>query len=560
MSQKRAPATVTNAGEDRVQLPPTPAEIEASRRDPLDLSNYHLNRLPQKVTSTFERHMARVGGPLALLTFMLIYFWADFQFLKNIDPSILGKDAKALYEKVGAPAFEAKNVAMLAVFAASLVLWITEAVPNYLTSLMLIVALVLTGVLTEVDAYHQLGHQVMWLNILSFVLASMLVKTGVAKRFALWFIVKFGKNASLILLSFIVINLVLSAFISATAVKAAILLPIFMIVAAIYGATGGKNHTNFGRNIVLQNLFQINIGASAFLTGSGANLLAIALISSAVGSKIFYSDWLVLNFPVAVGLLLLGWLVGSRFIFPLKAAEKTPQIEGGMERLKDELQKLGPIQSAEIKSVFIFLAVLALWSTDRWHGISATAVAFLGAVVALTPGLGVVKWNDVEIPWHLLLFSAGAYTLGEGLQVTDLPVILVDTLFRHLGFNASTPFWMFYLVLTGAMLFSAILFQSKTMRTLIFVPIAIGVAKKFGFPILSLALPVAFLIEHVYVLPFNSKPAALLYLTDHYSWSDSFKYGFTMMIIAWIISILMAMTYFRMMGITPDGLGLLSSL
>ena len=99
----------------------------------------------------------------------------------------------------------------------------------------------------------------MWLNILSFILASMLVKTQVAKRFALWFVLKFGRNASGIMLSFIIINLVLSAFISATTAKAAILLPIFMVVAAIYGATGGENRNNFGRNLILQNLFQINL-------------------------------------------------------------------------------------------------------------------------------------------------------------------------------------------------------------------------------------------------------------------------------------------------------------
>ncbi len=69
---------------------------------------------------------------------------------------------------------------MLAVFLGAIILWITEALPNYLTSLILIISLVLTGVLTERDAYAQLGHPVMWLNIMSFVLASMLVKTGVA--------------------------------------------------------------------------------------------------------------------------------------------------------------------------------------------------------------------------------------------------------------------------------------------------------------------------------------------------------------------------------------------
>jgi di/tricarboxylate transporter len=103
------------------------------------------------------------------------------------------------------------------------------------------------------------------------------------------------------------------------------------------------------------------------------------------------------------------------------------------------------------------------------------------------------------------------------------------------------------------MTFSALLFESKTMRAMIFVPIAIGVANRFGFPVISLALPVAFMIEHVYVLPFNSKPAALLYETDHYSLTDSFKFGITMMIISWVLIIVAGETWFRFLGITPNG-------
>jgi di/tricarboxylate transporter len=206
--------------------------------------------------------------------------------------------------------------------------------------------------------------------------------------------------------------------------------------------------------------------------------------------------------------------------------------------------------------MIIFGSILILWITDRWHGISPTAVAFLGGIVALLPKIGVIKWNDVDIPWHLLLFSAGAYTLGAGFKATDLPAISVNSAFDAMGLAEGTPFWLLYVILTGGMLVSALVFQSKTMRTLIFVPIAIGVAQKFGFSVVSLALPVAFLIEHVYVLPFNSKPAALLYVTDHYTMTDSFKFGIAMMFVAWIISITMAMTYYRFLGITPDGLGL----
>jgi len=89
---------------------------------------------------------------------------------------------------------------------------------------------------------------------------------------------------------------------------------------------------------------------------------------------------------------------------------------------------------------------------------------------------------------------------------------------------------------------------------MIFVPIAIGVATRFGYSIESLALPVAFMTEHVYVLPFNSKPAALLYETGHYSLTDTFRYGITMMTIAWFLNIVAGETWFRLMGITPNGL------
>jgi anion transporter len=522
--------------------------------DPLDMNHYRIEKLPKRSKTSFEKWMAIAGIPLAILAFILFGFILKIPFLHDIEAlDLISKSAIKEFERIGAEAFSRHNAFMLAIFMAALILWITEALPNYLTSLILIISLVLTGVLTEKEAYAQLGHPVMWLNIMSFVLASMLVATGVAKRFALWFILRFGKNASTIFISFIFINIVLSAFISATTAKAAILLPIFMVIAAIYGARSGEGKNNFGRSIVLQNLLCINIGAGAFVTGSGANLLAAALILGATGSSVYFSDWMMAQFPIMVGLMFVGYLLAMKVFFPLSPEERIPQIKGGMARLKEEYRKLGKMDIQEIKAVIIFLLILGFWATDRVHGISATAVAFVGAIVALLPKVGIIKWNEVDIPWHLMLFSAGAYTLGAGLDITDLPSISVNAFFDHLGIGENTHFWVLYLLLTGVMVFSALIFQSKTMRTMIFIPIAIGVANRFGFPVISLALPVAFMIEHVYVLPFNSKPAALLYETDQYSLTDAFRFGFTMMVIAWVINIIAGETWFKYLGITPDG-------
>ena len=562
--------------------------VPKTQFDPLDMNNYKLEKLPKMQKSGFEKVLQRIGGPLAILAFVLIYWFLPVSFINNIDTNketttlsegaikrydeMYKKGEKKLTVVIDANGKETKhelsqgeqsqlqadthsnflriNRAMLAIFVAAIILWITEAIPNYLTSLIVIMMIVLTGVTSDKEAYAQLGHPVMWLNILSFILASMLVKTQVAKRFAIWFVIKFGKSTNGIILSFIVINIVLSAFISATTAKAAILLPIFMVVAAIYGASQGHRN-NFGRNLVLQNLFQINLGANSFLTGSGATLLAGSLIGGALGlSTVSYQDWFTAAFPMNIILILIGWLVGSKIFFPLKKEERKPQIDGGMDRLRDELHKLGKMSAQEYKAIAIFLVVLILWATDKQHGINQTAVAFMGAVVALLPKIGIVKWNDVDIPWHLLLFSAGAYTLGAGLEATGLPGTMINALFASLGIGASTPFWVLYLILTASILLFSLIFESKTMLTLIFVPIAIGVAQSNGYPVMSLAFPVALLVGHVYVLPFNSKPAALLYTTNQYSISDTFKFGITMMFISWLMIIVWGDTVLRWFGYT----------
>ncbi|MBE6253265.1 MAG: DASS family sodium-coupled anion symporter [Bacteroidales bacterium] len=520
--------------------------------DPLDMNNYKIEKLPKMQKSKFEVWMARLGGPLALIAFVWICWFCHFDFIDNLDMGSLATAAQKRLDVLGPEGFLRANYAMLGIFVASLILWITEAIPNYLTSLILILGVVLFNVTSQKEALAQLGHPVMWLNILSFVLASMLVKTQFARRLALAFVIKFGRSAKGVLWSFLLINLVLSAFISATTVKATIMLPIFMVICAIYGASDGHRN-NFGRNLVIQNLFQVNIGANAFYTGSGAHLLAISLIAGFVGSCDFgYKEWLVAVGPMSLIILVVGLLLGMYVFFPMKKEEQKPQLEGGLDRLKEELAAMGKMSPEEWKAVGIFFLVLFLWVTKgTFHHIDETIVALIGAILALLPGIGVVKWNDVDIPWHLMLFSAGAYTLGSGLNATDLPNTMVNAAFNSLGITADTPFWVLYVILTFLMMYSGLVFQSKTIRTMVFVPIALGVEKRFGFPPMSLALPVSMLIEHCYVLPFNSKPAALLYTTNQYSMTDAFKYGITMMTFSWFLILLFGETVLKWLHITP---------
>ncbi len=83
-----------------------------------------------------------------------------------------------------------------------------------------------------------LGDPVIWLNVAAFIFSQCFSKTQLVKRVALWLILRFGKNASAIFLTFLGINVILAAFINATAAKAALMMPLFMVISAVYGAPG----------------------------------------------------------------------------------------------------------------------------------------------------------------------------------------------------------------------------------------------------------------------------------------------------------------------------------
>lgn len=492
--------------------------------DPLDMKNYALEKLPEMKAGRLLETFKIVGVPLALFVFLYFHLnWCGPIEMFDLQTKV--KPPQLMYSALG-------------LFMATLILWISEALPNYLTSLIAIVGAILIGVIKMRPAFAYMGEPVMILNIGSFIMASGLVATGLAKRMSLFMVLKMGKNLSLIFLSFLALNVILGAFISATSAKTAILLPVFMVIAAIYGATGGEKRNNVGRNMVLQNLLFNNVSASAFITGSAANLLAAQMLEKA-GARVSYGDWMFALLPLAVLQCLVAWWTGTRFILPISREDSVPHIEGGMQRLRDELEKLGPVSAAEIRAAVIFLSVLALWATESLHGVRAEVVALGGACAVLLPSflrlpkLGVIKWDEADIPWHMLIFSWGAYVIGGMVDITNIVGLGVDAAFKAWGENHSKI--TVFLVLSGVFGVTTLVSESKTARTIIMFPIMISVAKKFGWDLAGFCLPMAFMINQVYVLYFNSKPANISYLSNQYTMWESFKFGMTQMVIIWLL-------------------------
>ncbi|MEI2422125.1 hypothetical protein V6O07_17735, partial [Arthrospira platensis SPKY2] len=103
--------------------------------------------------------------------FVLFGFLWTPGWLSVFSVEVLPERAASMLAEVGPEEFARRGGFMLAVFLFALVLWTTQSLPSYQTSLIVIIGLVLTGVLSEREAYANLGHPIMWLNIMSFILA-----------------------------------------------------------------------------------------------------------------------------------------------------------------------------------------------------------------------------------------------------------------------------------------------------------------------------------------------------------------------------------------------------
>ena len=505
--------------------------------DPLDMRNYGLEKLHEIQAGPWMSRAKFIGVPLAILAFMFFHFqWCGPIAMFETVKLPKGVPLSHLYSATG-------------VFAFSLILWMTESIPSYLTSFIIILAVVLIGILPMRTSFAYLGEPVMILNIASFIMASALVVTGLAKRVSLLLVLKWGNNLSGIFWAFIALNILLGAFISATSAKTALLLPLFMVISAMYGAFGGTLRNNVGRNLVLQNLLANNVSASAFITGSAANLLAAQLMEKA-GAKVFYGDWLMAMLPLCLLQCAIAWYTGVKWIHPISKEESALHVEGGMERLREELRKLGPVTGDEIRAALIFLSVLGLWATDNLHGLKAEIVAVAGAIAVLLPAFsgikrfGVINWNQADIPWHMLMFSWGAYVMGGMMEKTTIIDLAVAEFFRAWGITLDTPKVMVFIVMALLFGLTTLVSESKTARTIIMFPILIATAKRFGWDIVGFCLPMAYLINQVYVFYFNSKPANISYLTNQYSTWDGFKFGMIQLIL--IIALLVPWTQYVM--------------
>lgn len=476
---------------------------------------------------SFDKGMKITGITIALLVFALIYTMET-----PVQMTLQGKSS-------------------LAVFGMVFVLWVTQAIPTYAAALVAIVVLVFTGGWTQKDTLAVFGQDVIWLMLSAFIITSGMEKSGFAKRMALFIVSKFGTTARRALIALGVVNLLLAFVVPSTTARAAMLLPICLMVLKVYQAEPGKS--NFGKQLMIQEIHFNNISTSGILTATAPQILAVGYILSMAQVDVTWGDWFKASMPIAILTLAASVVIGNLLF---KSEVSVPPVgngEGGAS-LKEQLKEMGPITRNEIKALVIFALTIFLWATDGHQlqifgfQISLVMVAILASALFFLPYIGILNWKETKIPWDLMVFSAGAYAVGLSLDASGAASFLLNTVFDKFNLESVGTFTLYMTVMFIAS-FSHLVFTSKNVRVVILIPAIIILANNLGVNPLMLVLPACFTICDSITLPPHCKPNLIFYSTGYFTVKDQFVYGILVLLAKWLILGIAYFTWFRVVGL-----------
>ena len=382
-------------------------------------------------------------------------------FLWAVPTSFFGIDALTVVQQ---------RVIALFVFAA--LMWIFEIIPNWTTSLLVIVISLLTvsdkgiGLFCDPKFGQLVGFKsimasfadpVVMLFMGGFVLAIMAEKYGLDVTMGRGLLSVFGTKPKIVLLGFLIVISIFSMFMSNTATAAMMLAFLAPVLATLPADDKGKI------GLALSIPVAANLGGIGTPIGTPPNATAVRFLSEA-GAEISFMDWMVHMIPYVIVMILVAWVLLQIF-FPFKT-----------EKLVLEIPENKKEKSWKSTVVWItFIGTILLWMTESITRINSNIVALIPLGVLTACGI-FTKEDIKEINWSVLWLVAGGFALGTCLQGTGLAKVLINAI----PFGSMSV--VLVLVVAGLVCYFLSNFISNSATAALLIPILIVVAEGMADP------------------------------------------------------------------------------
>jgi solute carrier family 13 (sodium-dependent dicarboxylate transporter), member 2/3/5 len=291
-----------------------------------------------------------------------------------------------------------------------LVLWLSEVIPLYATTLVLWVGTVLLLGPLDAKAFslsRVLGGAVSPVLVLffgGFVLSVAGAKYGVDANIAAWMIKVSGGRRRTLLFTTMAVTSVLSMWMLNTAAAAMMLVTLRPLFAK---DAGGRS---FRTAMLIGLALGANFGGIGTPIGTGPNVIAVGAVASRY--KLGFLHWMAFGVPIAAVMISLAYLMLVRIY----------RVSGSVDVAEVPHR---PLSSKGWCVVAIFCATVTAWLLEPLHGIPAAVTALATASVLF--GTRLLDAPDLRaIGWDTLLLIAGGLTLGQVFDDSGLAKALAN--------------------------------------------------------------------------------------------------------------------------------------
>lgn len=445
-------------------------------------------------------------------------------------------------DSFGIPGLTIIEQRVIALFIFAACMWISEAIPIWTTSVLVLVLMLLT---TSDSMFNfmrvddptfgtPIGNKALMASFADptimlfmggFVLAITATKYKLDAALAKVMLAPFGTRSEFVLLGFLFVTGVFSMFMSNTATAAmmlAILTPVLSSLPA-----NGKGKIALALAIPVA----ANIGGIGTPIGTPPNAIAKGNLENLLGINIGFGDWAMIMIPLALVILLIMWFVLIK-LFPFSQKNIKIEIEGEFEK------------SPKAYIVYItFALTILLWVTDKLTGVNSNVVALIPFAVFSV--CGIFTKEDLRlIDWDVLWLVAGGFALGIGLDKTGLAQHLVNAI----PFNTWSP--MVVILGSGLLCIVMSTFMSNSATAALLIPILAAVGSGMQQELLpyggvkTLIIGLALSASFAMALPISTPPNALAYAKGFIQQKDMALVG----IIVGVISMILGYTLLVFVG------------
>jgi solute carrier family 13 (sodium-dependent dicarboxylate transporter), member 2/3/5 len=420
----------------------------------------------------------------------------------------------------------AQSIALSVLIIAAL-LWVTEWVPLYVTSL-IILFLQVAWLLPVMNpsagkAERQVFLSPFFSDIIllfmgGFVLASMLHKYNLDNRIANWLLKKTGTKPSRILFGIMLVSAVLSMWMSNTATTAMMFAIILPIISNI------PETSRFSKGLALSIPFACNLGGLGTPIGTPPNAIAMSYMVEK-GVPVTFGEWMMVSVPLMIVLLIVVWFIILKMYPP-----------GDLEITFTETQS-SDMSFRHWAIILLFCLTIIGWLTTKQHGFSIGTVSLIPVIG--TFGFGLLEVRDFKrLPWDVLFMVGGGICLGVGLKQSGLTREIVDMIPLQIGFVS---------VLIAFLCLAAVMttFMSNTATANLLIPIAISL----NFQASLFVIPIALVCSTAMAMPISTPPNAIAFGSGLLESRDMIRPGFLITIISIVIIMFMGLFFIPLFGL-----------